>query len=100
MSGEVLVAPPRGDLCERDHTSPYKKAVLETAASGFDPDRVDVEIFFQVLFAGLAAITAHLVAAERYRRVHRLIAVHPDRARAKRLGDAMGFADVPGPDTA
>jgi hypothetical protein len=73
---------------------------LKTPASGFDPDRLDVEIFFQVLLAGLAAIAAHLVAAERYRRVHRLIAIHPDRARAKRLGDAMGFADVLGPDPA
>src|ERR1700722_16300483 len=92
MSGEVLVAPPRGGLCERDHTSPHKKVA--------DPDRLDVEIFFQVLLAGLAAIAAHLVAAERYRRVHRLIAIHPDRARAKRLGDAMGFADVLGPNPA
>ena len=47
---------------------------LKTPASGFDPDRLDVEIFFQVLLAGLAAIAAHLVAAERYRRIERAAA--------------------------
>src|ERR1700735_5034492 len=68
--------------------------------SGLDPDRLDVEIFFQMLLAGLAAITAHLVAAERHRRVHCLIAIDPDRTGAQRLGDAMRLADVPGPDAA
>src|ERR1700738_5068681 len=66
--------------------------------AGLDPDRLDVEIFFQMLLAGLAAIAAHLVAAERYRRVHRLIAIDPDRARTKRLCDTVRLADVFGPD--
>src|SRR5712675_1873811 len=65
-----------------------------------DPDRLDVEIFFQMLLAGLAAVAAHLVAAERHRRVHRLIAIYPDRAGAKRFRHAMRLADVLGPDAA
>src|SRR5258708_19494212 len=68
--------------------------------TGLDPDRLDVEIFFQMLLAGLATIAAHLVAAERHRRVHRLIAIDPDRAGAKRFRHAMRLADVPGPDAA
>src|ERR1700681_3668005 len=68
--------------------------------TGLYPDRLDVEIFFQVLLAGLAAVAAHLVAAERHRRVHRLIAIDPDRAGAQRFGNAMRLADVLGPDAA
>src|SRR4051812_32459104 len=69
-------------------------------SGGLDPDRLDAEIFLDVLLAGLAAIAAHLVAAERHRRVHRLIAVDPDRTGPQRLCDAMRLADVTGPDAA
>src|SRR5260370_18757545 len=65
-----------------------------------DPDRLDVEIFFQMLLAGLAAVTAHLVAAERHRRIHRLIAIDPNRSGAKRLCNPMRVADILGPDPA
>src|ERR1700691_4379601 len=85
----------------RSHVAAQEAAIhISYALSGLDPDRLDVEIFFQVLLAGLAAIAAHLVTAERHRRVHRLIAIDPDRAGTKRLGDAMRLADVLGPDPA
>src|SRR5580698_3946246 len=60
--------------------------------AGLDPDCLDVEVLFQVLLAGLAAVAAHLVAAERHRGVHGLIAVDPDRTGAQRLGDAVRLA--------
>src|SRR3954470_22963980 len=69
-------------------------------SGGLDPDRLDVEILLDVLLAGLAAIAAHLVAAERHRRVHRLIAVDPDRAGPQRPSDPMRLADITGPDAA
>src|SRR6185312_4212044 len=73
---------------------------ISNALTGLDPDRLDVEILLDMLLAGLAAIAAHLVAAERHRRVHCLIAVHPDRAGAQRLCDLVRLADIGGPDAA
>ncbi len=68
------------------------------ALARLDPDRLDVEIFLDVLLAGLAAVAAHLVAAERHRRIHRLVAIDPDRAGAQRLRDLVRLADIGGPD--
>src|SRR5882757_8992097 len=76
------------------------RSIARTLLTRLDPHRLDVEILLDVLLAGLAAVAAHLVAAERHRGVHRLIAVDPDRACAKRLGDAVRLADVAGPDAA
>src|SRR5690606_4585420 len=45
-----------------------------------------VEEFVHVLDTGLAPVAAHLVAPERHRRVHHLVAVHPHRARTDRSG--------------
>ena len=51
-----------------------------------------------MLLAELAAIAAHLVAAERNRRIHRLVAIDPDGACAQRLCDLMRLADIGGPE--
>src|SRR5262245_26581857 len=51
---------------------------------GANVDGLGLEIRLQRLAAGLAAVAAHLVAAERHLNVHRAIAVHPDVAGADR----------------
>src|ERR1700760_1742246 len=83
-------------------TSPSARGEVRkrTALAGLDPDRLDVEIFFEVLLAGFAAVAAHLVAAERHGRVHRLVAIDPHRTGAQRFGDLMRLADIGGPDAA
>lgn len=40
-------------------------AVRYTALARFDPDGLDVQVLVHLLDSGLAAIPAHLVAAER-----------------------------------
>src|SRR5207253_6720295 len=67
---------------------------------GLDPDRLDVQVFFQLLQSGFASVAAHLVAAKRHGRIHGLIAVHPHRASANSLGQAVCFANVPCPNAA
>src|SRR4030081_2282151 len=47
-----------------------------------------------------ATVAAHLVAAERDGRIHRLIAIDPDRAGAQSFCHFVRFADVLGPDAA
>ena len=66
-------------------------------SGGLDPDRLDVEVFVQVLEPGFAPVAAHLVAAERHGGVHRLVAVDPYRAGADRLRQPMRLADVARP---
>jgi hypothetical protein len=61
---------------------------------GLDPDRLDVQIFVQVLQPGLPSIAAHLVTAEGHGRIHGLIAVDPDGTGADRLREEVGLADV------
>src|SRR5690348_4198646 len=68
------------------------------ALARLDPDRLDVEIFLQVLLAGFPAVAAHLVAAKGHCGVHRLIAIDPDRARAQRPRDMVRLGDVARPN--
>ena len=69
----------------------------EQALRRLDPDGLHVEIFLDMLLAGLAAVAAHLVAAERHGGVHRLIAIHPHRAGAQAFRDRMRLGDVTRP---
>ena len=48
--------------------------------------------------AHLAAVSAHLVTAERYRRIEQQHGVDPHRAGAQHPGQLVPGADVPGPD--
>src|SRR5579883_717864 len=68
------------------------------ALGRLDPDGFHVEIFLDVLLAGLPAVAAHLVAAEGNGRVHRLIAIDPYRARAQRFRHLMRLAHIGGPN--
>src|SRR5215467_16396870 len=52
-------------------------AQCPTVLCGSDPDGLYIQILFHLLDARLAAVTTHLVAAERHGRIHRLIAVDP-----------------------
>ncbi|MNT41174.1 hypothetical protein D3C72_1775280 [compost metagenome] len=45
--------------------------------SGSNPDSLDVHELVDMVRATFAPETAHLVAAERYRRIHHLVAVDP-----------------------
>src|ERR1700677_4373296 len=67
---------------------------------GGDPDRLDVQVLIQRLRAKLVAPAAHLVAAERYRRVEMQVAVHPHRSGAHPGRHRVRLADVAGPDAA
>src|SRR5215472_9449070 len=71
-----------------------------TLLCGLDPDCFDVEVLFHLLDAGFTAVAAHLVAAERHSRVHRLVAVDPHRAGAQPLGEAVRLRHVAGPNAA
>ena len=51
-----------------------------------------------MLLAGFPAIAAHLVAAEGYGGVHRLVAIDPDRTGTQRPGHLMRLADIGSPD--
>src|SRR5688572_29402020 len=46
---------------------------------GVDPQCLDLAVLLELLQAGLAPVAAHLVAAERHRGVHELIAIDPHR---------------------
>jgi hypothetical protein len=68
-----VVASPGGysTACVAVHPLPDEEEGAQfttTVSVGLDPDRLDVQVLFHVLYAGLAAVSAHLVA-ERYRRV-------------------------------
>src|SRR5207237_8873120 len=52
----------------------------------------------QGVFPEFSAVAAHLVAAEGSRGVKDVVAVDPDRARAKAVRQAMRLADVACPD--
>ena len=54
----------------------------------FDEHAFGVEIFVEMLGAALAAVAAHLVAAEGHRRIDGVIGVDPDRAGAEGFGDS------------
>src|SRR5262249_20339282 len=54
-----------------------RPAQCPTVLCGSDPDGLYIQILFHLLDARLAAVTTHLVAAERHGRIHRLIAVDP-----------------------
>src|SRR6185437_26244 len=68
-----------------------------SASGGLDPDRLHVEVFLDVLLATLASVAAHLVAAERHRRVHRLVAVDPDGTRANAARELVRLGHVARP---
>src|SRR5262245_18963742 len=76
------------------------RGALSVSLGRPDPDGYDVEIFIELLDARLASVTAHLVSTKRYCRVHRLIAVDPDRTGPNGLGKAMRLADITRPDPA
>src|SRR6516162_2323069 len=50
---------------------------------GSDPHCLYIQILFHLLNTGFATIAAHLVAAERDGRIHRLVAIDPHRAGAQ-----------------
>src|ERR1700730_15671865 len=85
----------RGTLASKSPSTlpPYPLAVL-------DPARLHVEIFFHLLEPGFTAVSAHLVAAERHCRGHRLGAVYPYGPGADSACQAMRLAHVPRPDAA
>lgn len=64
------------------------------------PDGLGIDILVELLDARLSTVTAHLVASKGHRRVHRLVAINPDRAGANRLRESMRLGDVAGSDTA
>src|SRR4029450_5042913 len=74
-------------------------AVLASSLSRLDPDGLDVEVLLDVLQATFTTIAAHLVAAERHGRIHRLVAIDPHRAGADRACELVRLADVARPYT-
>src|SRR5271169_475989 len=80
--------------------SPVAGEGVSRSLGGLDPHRLDVEILLHLLQPGLAPVAAHLVAAERHRGIHRLVAIDPDRAGANCLGEPVRLADVACPDPA
>src|ERR1700758_3841025 len=84
--------------CPRGESKANEQRQQESV--GLDPDGFDVQVLFQMLYARLAAIPAHLVAAERDSGIHRLIAVYPHGAGAKSLRQAVCLAHVTRPHTA
>jgi len=64
---------------------------------GSDPHCLYIQILFHLLNTGFATIAAHLVAAERDGRIHRLVAIDPHRARAQPLREAVRLADIARP---
>src|SRR5215471_13830898 len=77
-----------------------ERRALSTSSGRPDPDGFDVEIFIELLDVRLAPVAVYLVSTKRYCRVHRLIAVDPDRTGPDGLGKAMRFADIARPDPA
>src|SRR5215813_11097431 len=67
---------------------------------GSDPDGLHIQILFHLLDAGFTTTAAHLIAAERYGRVHPLVAVDPHGAGAQPFRKAMGLTDIAGPHAA
>src|ERR1700758_3040845 len=65
-----------------------------------DPDGLHVGEAVDLLKALFAAIAAHPVSAEGHCRVQRAVAVHVHRSGADVPGEAVGLADVAGPDAA
>src|SRR5882757_4623584 len=63
-----------------------------------DVDRLGVEVLLDAFAAAFAAPARLLVAADRHRGVRAERAVHPHLPGAELVGDAMGAADVLGPD--
>src|SRR5215469_6063625 len=85
--------------------SPFAMSMVRAGShgqcgSGLYPDRLDVQVLVLVLHSGLAAVAAHLVAAERHRGIHGLISVDPDRTGADAFRRAMRLADIARPDAA
>src|SRR3982074_3541040 len=64
-----------------------------------DKDALRVEVRIELFGAAFAAISAHLVAAERHRGIYRMISVHPDRSGTKTTREAVRLAHVAGEHT-
>jgi hypothetical protein len=88
----LVPLPVPGLACWRRGAPPSRSR--SATLRGPDPDRLDVEVLVQLLDAGLAAVTTHLVAAERDGRVHRPVTADPDRAGAQPFREPMRLADV------
>src|SRR5215475_2020838 len=77
-----------------------RPARCPTVLCGPDPDRLYIQILFHLLDARLAAVTAHLIAAEWHGRIHRLVAVDPHRTGAQSFREAVRLADIARPHAA
>ena len=68
------------------------------ALAQLDRHRLRLGVVLQRRLAVLAALAGHLEAAERRRRVHDVVAVHPHRPRLHLLGEQVRLVDVLRPD--
>src|SRR5690606_779159 len=91
---------PRNGPCGTAGAGPPCWRCSMRTSGRLDEHGFHVEVFLHVLRAGLAAVAAHLVAAERHGGIHLLVAVDPHGAGADGTGHAMRLGHVAGPDAA